>query len=94
MTVLIAPYDHPFYSNFEKKLIKKSNHQKIQEHEPSEWDVSQGKHLQRCSIVPPSTHHTLRLTGITLTPPSCSAGAADEAAATSSPLPPVFLPGK
>jgi hypothetical protein len=46
-------------------LIKKSNHQKIQEHAPSEWDVGLGKHLQYCSIVPPPTHCTLRLTCIT-----------------------------
>jgi hypothetical protein len=37
-------------------LIKKSNHQKNQEHAPSKWDVGLGKHLQYCSIVPPPTH--------------------------------------
>ncbi len=61
MASAIASYDQPFYSNFDY-FINKSNHQKIQEHAPSEWDVGLGKHLQCCSIVPSPTHRALRLT--------------------------------
>ncbi len=46
-------------------LIKKSNHQIIQEHAPSDLDVGLDKHLQCCSIVPLPTHCALRLTCIT-----------------------------
>ena len=65
MALFIAPYDHPFYPIL-NILINKSNHQKIQEHVPSEWDVGLGKHLQCCSIVPPPTHYALRLPWIIL----------------------------
>jgi hypothetical protein len=60
----ITPYDHPFYSNFEY-FDQEEQSPKIQEHVPIEWDVGLGKHLQCCFIVPPPTHHALRLTCIT-----------------------------
>ncbi len=70
--ILLPPWQLPllhmttFFILILNILIKKSNHLKIQEHAPSEWYViGLGKHLQCYSIVPPPTHHALRLTCIT-----------------------------
>jgi hypothetical protein len=75
-------------------LIKKSSHQKIQEHAPSEWDVGLGKHLQCCLIFPPPTHHTLRLTCITPDATNCVALVLLMKLLQPPPSTPLLLPGK